>query len=54
MTVPDSDPRALIHVSGCAPNKWGVCRDGTDVRERLGVFPLSPADAAAAQAYQVR
>jgi hypothetical protein len=52
LTVPDSDPRALIHCSGVAPNKWGRMRDGTDVRTLLGVFPLSAADQAAADAYQ--
>jgi hypothetical protein len=33
VSVPDSDPRALIHVSGVAPNRWGLLRDGTDVRQ---------------------
>ena len=46
-----SDPRALCHVAGTAPNKWGLLRDGTDVREKLGIFPLSAADAAAAERY---
>jgi len=50
--VPDSDPRALCHVAGVAPNKWGVMRDGTDVREALGIFPLSDKDAQAAKDYQ--
>ena len=52
ITVPDSDPRALIHCSGVAPNKWGKMRDGSDVRHHLGVFPLSDKDRAAADAYQ--
>jgi len=53
ITVPDSDPRALIHCSGVAPNKWGKMRDGSDVRHHLGIFPLSDKDQAAADAYQL-
>jgi len=54
ITVPDSDPRALIHCAGVAPNKWGTMQDGSDVRDLLGVFPLSANDQAAADAYQAR
>jgi hypothetical protein len=50
--VPDSDPRALCHVSGCSPNNWGVLSNGQDVREVLGIYPLSEADTLAARAYQ--
>jgi hypothetical protein len=44
---------SVAHVSGVAPNRWGVLRDGTDLRESvLGIFPLSPEDEAASRLYQ--
>jgi hypothetical protein len=33
--------------------RWGIMRDGRDVRELLQIYPLSASDAQQAQAYQV-
>ena len=35
--VPDSDARAIAHVAGTAPNRWGKMNDGTDLRDLLGL-----------------
>ena len=53
IVVPDSDPRAIAHVAGIAPNRWGILHDGKDFRESiLKIFPLSSEDATVVDAYQ--
>mmetsp|Transcript_38532 Transcript_38532/g.52214 ORF Transcript_38532/g.52214 Transcript_38532/m.52214 type:complete len:942 (-) Transcript_38532:340-3165(-) len=49
VSVGDSDPRAVAHVAGLAPNRWGVLSDGRDVRELLRVDQLTEIDLAELQ-----
>ena len=43
--ISDSDPRAIAHVGGTAPNRWGLLRDGTDIRDLFGIPKYSPEEA---------
>ena len=52
LKIADSDPRALCLISGTSPNTWGIDNKGRDIREAMGILPLSETDLASSLAYQ--